>query len=137
MSASKTQWYLLDPEDRWWISAIASCARRLGRNPYEHGTKSASKMGSSTALRLAWTTRSATVGIPSLRSLPLALGIITCRTSTGRNSPDFSKSRRWSRNASTPIRLSIRATVARSIPGVLAPTFEATRSHASLRNAGS
>jgi len=75
MSASKIQWYLLDPDDRWWISAIASCARRFGRNPYEHGTKAASKMGSSTALRLAWTTRSATVGIPSLRSLPLAFGI--------------------------------------------------------------
>jgi hypothetical protein len=29
---------------RNWISAIASWARRLGRNPYEHGLKSASKM---------------------------------------------------------------------------------------------
>jgi hypothetical protein len=29
------------------ISAIASCARRLGRNPQEDGRKSASKMGSS------------------------------------------------------------------------------------------
>jgi hypothetical protein len=46
-------------------SAIASCARRLGRNPYEHGWKSASKMGSSTSFRLAWTTRSAMVGIPN------------------------------------------------------------------------
>ena len=35
---------------------------RFGRNPYEHGLKSASKMGSSTSFRLAWTTRSAIVG---------------------------------------------------------------------------
>ena len=41
---------------------MASCARRFGRNPYEHGWKSASKMGSSTSFRLAWTTRSAIVG---------------------------------------------------------------------------
>lgn len=87
-------------------------------------------------MRLAWTTRSATVGIPSLRSLPLAFGIITCRTSTGSNSPDFSESRMWFRNASTPIRVSIQTTVARSIPGVLAPTLPATRSHACSRNAG-
>jgi hypothetical protein len=86
-----------------WISAIASWARRLGRNPYEHGWKSASKMGSSTALRLAWTTRSATVGIPSWRSLPPAFGIITCRTSRGWNLPDFSEVQSWSRKVSTPI----------------------------------
>lgn len=29
-------------EARRWISAIASCARRRGRNPYEHGWKPAS-----------------------------------------------------------------------------------------------
>ena len=73
-----------------WISAIASCARRFGRNPYEHGWKSASKMGSSTSLSDAWTTRSATVAIPSLRSFPFFFGIITCRTCNGRYSPDFS-----------------------------------------------
>ena len=38
------------------------CAPRFGRNPYEHGLKSASKMGSSTSFRLAWTTRSAMAG---------------------------------------------------------------------------
>src|SRR5216683_2527628 len=107
---------------KWWISEIASCARRFGRNPYEHGLKSASKIGSSTAFRLAWTTRSATVGIPSLRNFPVTpFGIITCRTSTGRNSPDFSESRIWPRNTSTPTRASIRATVARSMPGVRCP----------------
>jgi hypothetical protein len=35
----------------------------LGRNPYENDRKSASKMGSRTALRLACTTRSTTVGM--------------------------------------------------------------------------
>ncbi len=116
----------------------ASCARRFGRNPYEHGLKSASKIGSSTAFRLAWTTRSTTVGIPSLRNFPdFPFGIITRRTSTGPNSPDFSESRIWPKNASTPTQVSIMATVALSTPGVLAPAFEDTRSHACTRNAGS
>ena len=116
---------------------MASCARRFGRNPYEHGWKSASKMGSSTSFRLAWTTRSAIVGIPSFRSFPFALGIITWRTSTGRNPPDFSESRIWPRKASTPIQVSILAAVALSTPGVLAPLLVDTRSHACTRNAGS
>ena len=34
----------------------------FGRNPYEHGKKSASKIGSSTSFSAVWTTRSATVG---------------------------------------------------------------------------
>src|ERR1035441_2244229 len=66
-------------------------------------------MGSSTSFRDAWTTRSVTVGIPSLRSFPLFFGIITCRTGTGRNSPDFSKPPISSRNAPTPIPLSLLA----------------------------
>jgi hypothetical protein len=51
MSASSTQRYPRVP--KWWISAIASWARRLGRNPYEHGSKSASKIGSSTSFSAA------------------------------------------------------------------------------------
>jgi hypothetical protein len=103
MSVSSTQWYFPGLDARWWISAIASCARRFGRNPYEHGWKSASKMGSSTSFRLAWTTRSAMVGIPSFRNFPeLPFGTLTCRTSTGRNSPDLSESRIWPKNATTP-----------------------------------
>ena len=72
----------------------------------------------------------ASVGIPSLRSFPFALGIITRRTSTGRNPPDFSDSRIWPKKASTPTQVSIWGTVARSIPAVLAPLLVATRSHA-------
>jgi len=63
---------------------MASRAPRLGRNPYEEGWKPASKMGSSTSLSAACTTRSRTVAMPSRRSLPLALGIIRSRTRDGR-----------------------------------------------------
>ena len=75
--------------------------------------------------------------MPNLRSLPLAFGIITCRTGTGWKIRDFNSSRTCCRNASTPIPEVIRATVARSTPGVRAPLFPATRSHAIVRNAGS
>ena len=124
---------------KWWISAIASWVRRFGRNPYEHGKKSASKIGSSTAFNAVWTTRSATVGIPNFLSFPddPLLGIITCRTSTGRKPPDFNDSRMPSRNATTPTWASIRATVARSTPAVRAPALLDTRSHACIRNARS
>lgn len=77
------------------------------------------------------------MGIPSARSLPLAFKIITRRTSTGSNAPDFSVSPMCSKNASAPMQVSITATVARSIPGVLAPVLVDTRSHACTRNAGS
>ena len=72
---------------------MASCARRPGRNPYEKGWKSSSKMGSSTILSAACTTRSRTVGMPSRRNLPLALGIILSRTGWGWNSLRRSPSR--------------------------------------------
>jgi hypothetical protein len=42
--------------------SLAIVADRFGRNPYEHGKKSASKIGSNTTLAAAWTTRSRTVG---------------------------------------------------------------------------
>lgn len=45
----------------------ASVADRFGRNPYEHGKKPASKIGSSTILAACWATRSRTVGIPNGR----------------------------------------------------------------------
>lgn len=59
-----------------WISAIASCARRLGRNPYEHGVTSTSKIGSpAPAFRAACITRPATVGTPNRRTVPPALDL--------------------------------------------------------------
>ena len=45
-----------------------------GRNPYERGWKSASKMGPSTSSATICTTRSLTVGMPSGRWPPLLLG---------------------------------------------------------------
>ena len=86
---------------------MASCARRFGRNPYEQGRKCASKMGSRTSLSAACTIRSVTVGMPSFRNFPDALGIITCRTGTGRNSPDLSKPRMWPRYAGTATQLTM------------------------------
>src|ERR1017187_4641487 len=97
-------------------------------------------MGSGTAFRLAWATRSVTVGIPSFRNFPvfLPLGIITCRTSAGWYPPDFSESRSRARNSSSPpSRALIWATVIPSMPAVLAPALEATRPKACTRNAGS
>ena len=78
------------------------------------------------------------MGIPNFLSFPDdPLGIITCRTSTGRKSPDFNDSRMPSKNVTTPTWASIRATVARSTPGVRAPALLDTRSHACIRNARS
>jgi hypothetical protein len=45
----------------------ASCADRLGRNPNEQSSMSASKIGSSTILAAACTIRSRTVGIDNGR----------------------------------------------------------------------
>lgn len=56
------------------ISSTAWWASRLGRKPYAHGWKSASKMGSKTRRAAVWTTRSRTVGIPRGRSPPAPLG---------------------------------------------------------------
>jgi site-specific DNA recombinase len=62
-----------------------SCAERWGRNPNEHGRKSASKIGSSTIFTAACTIRSRTEGIDSGRrsSLP-GFGMNTRRAGNGR-----------------------------------------------------
>ena len=135
MSASSTHRYPLVPKR--WISATASCARRLGRNPYETGMKSASKIGSSTSFSAAWTTRSAIVGIPSLRTFPDGLGIMRSRTGSGVNVPAFNWARRSSRNPGTPMISSTSATVRPSTPGVWAPRLPATRPNATISVAGS
>ena len=48
-------------------TCMASSAARLGRNPSEQGSMSASKIGSSTIFTAACTTRSRTLGIDSGR----------------------------------------------------------------------
>ena len=60
---------------------------RLGRNPYEHARKSASKIGSRTSFAAICTTRSRTVGMPSGRVLPSAFGMYRRRTACGRYVP--------------------------------------------------
>ncbi len=120
------------------ISAIASCARRRGRKPFEHGWKSASKIGSNTSFTDACTTRSATTGIPSLRRLFVpGFGIIRSRTGRGWNVRALSWPRRSSRNASAPRRRSMSRTVCPSTPDERAPVLPLTRCHATARNAGS
>src|SRR5215218_3222658 len=116
---------------------MASCARRPGRNPYEHGAKSASQIGSSTSLHAAWTTRSRMVAIPSRRSLPPGLGISRSRTGNGANLRAFRSARRPARNASTPWPRSTSRATCPSTPAVRAPLLPRTRCHATSKNAGS
>src|SRR6266566_5454135 len=95
---------------KWWISAIASCALRFGRNPYEHGWKSASKMGSSTSFRLAWTTRSAMVGTvtsycPSCSRVLGGFGFLRSALATGpRCCRHYASGHRHPRTAASPAR---------------------------------
>src|SRR5436305_9823044 len=56
-------------------SPIASWARRPGRNPYEVGQKSASKIGSSTSLAAVCTILSRSAEMPRLLSFPERFGI--------------------------------------------------------------
>ena len=114
----------------------ASCARRFGRNPYEHGLKSASKIGSNTCFTAACTTRSARVGIPSLRTFPMPFGIFTRRTATGGKVRDFSPSRSRPGIPPQPHPDDRRPPSPHRHRG-LPPWFPETRSHASIRNAGS
>jgi hypothetical protein len=65
-------------------SSTASCALRPGRNPYEVGQKSASKIGSSTSLAAVCTILSRTVEMPKLLSFPERLGINRSRAGSGR-----------------------------------------------------
>ena len=65
-------------------SSMASCALRPGRNPYEVGQKSASKIGSSTSLAAVCTILSRTVEMPRLLSFPERLGINRSRAGSGR-----------------------------------------------------
>ena len=66
------------------IVSSAWCADRPGLNPWLVGRKSASKIGSSTILAAATTTRSVTVGIPSGRHCPGRPGVGICTRRTGR-----------------------------------------------------
>jgi hypothetical protein len=72
-------------QDSSMSTCRASCAARLGRNPNEQGSMSASKIGSSTIFIAACTTRSRTVGMDSGRcSAVPGLGMNTRRAADGR-----------------------------------------------------
>jgi hypothetical protein len=64
--------------------SIASCARRPGRNPYEVGQKSASKIGSKTSLAAICTILSRNAAMPKLLSFPERFGINRSRAGKGR-----------------------------------------------------
>ena len=67
--------------------SIACVADRLGRNPNEHGRKSASNTGSSTSFAACWATLSRTVGMPSGRLPPSGFGMSTRLAGAGRYVP--------------------------------------------------
>ena len=64
--------------------SIASWALRPGRNPYEVGQKSASKIGSSTSLAAVCTILSRNAEMPKLLSFPERFGINRSRAGSGR-----------------------------------------------------
>ena len=67
--------------------SIAIVADRFGRNPNEHGRKSASNTGSSTIFAACCATLSRTVGMPSGRLLPSGFGMSTRLAGAGRYVP--------------------------------------------------
>ena len=67
--------------------SIACVALRFGRNPDEHGRKSASNTGSSTSFAACWATLSRTAGMPSGRLLPSGSGMSTRLAGAGRYVP--------------------------------------------------
>ena len=85
MSASST--WLPPRAPRLRRVSSACVALRRGRKPYEHGRKSASKIGSSTSFAAICTTRSRTVGMPSGRCFPSAFGMYRRSTACGRYLP--------------------------------------------------
>src|ERR1700731_4597394 len=128
MSASSTWWYPLAPS--FLSVSRAAVALRRGRNPYEHGKKSASKIGSSTSFAAIWTTRSRTVGMPNGRFLPSAFGMYRRSTTPGRYLCVRSTAPSSSKKRSTPY-CSTPAIVSASTPA--APLLALTRFHASFR----
>jgi hypothetical protein len=100
--------------------------------------KSASKIGSNTNTRAACTNRSRAEGIPSLLNFPGCpdLGINRSRAGNGVKARAFTCSRVSLRKAATSAGSEMNAGITRSTPGVRAPLFPATRSHATARKSG-
>ncbi len=105
--------------------------------PCEHGWKSALEDRFQDQFRAAWTTRSRTVGMPSLRSFPLDFGIIRSRTGNGR-SPAFKSARRSVRRTTPPrARLRCSGRSCRPPQPCAHPGSPCTRAQAMAKNAGS
>src|SRR6266487_4364089 len=128
MSISTTYRCRRPPRRR--IASSASVALFFGRKPYEQVLKSASKIGSTTTLAAACTTRSRTVGIPNGRCVPSVFGMYCRLTGCGQYMPVRRRCCISRRNVSTPS-CSIIDSVSPSTPA--APLFALTRSHASAR----
>lgn len=101
------------------------------------GLESASKIGSTTSFKDAWTTRSVTVAIPKRRSFPPAFGIMRSRTGSGRKLRSFNCDRSPPRKSSTPCPASTERAVRPSTPAVRDPLLPLTRSQATRRKPGS
>src|SRR3989442_1475435 len=128
MSISTTYRCRRPPRRR--IASSASVALFFGRKPYEQVLKSASKIGSTTTLAAACTTRSRTVGIPNGRCVPSVFGMYCRLTGCGQYMPVRRRCCTPRRNVSTPS-CSIIDSVSPSTPA--APLFALTLSHASAR----
>ena len=86
----------------------ASCAERLGLNPNEHSSMSASKIGSITDFSAACTTRSRTAGIESGRSSSRpGFGMNTRRAGSGRQRPSPRSAASSSRQPGDPVLLDV------------------------------
>ena len=85
MSASRTWLHPVFTVSRM-VSSACSALRR-GRNPNDEALKSASKIGSMTSFIAICATRSLTVGMPSGRSFPSALGMYRLSTGGGSVGP--------------------------------------------------
>ena len=83
MSDSAT--HRLPPHASSMRTCSASCCDRRGRNPNEHGKKSASKIGSITVFVAAWTIRSRTAG--NRQRPPLAAAGLRDEHPAGRQRP--------------------------------------------------
>src|SRR5215213_1250853 len=126
MSVSTTQRRPFQDSSR--STCRASCADRLGRNPKEQSSMSASKIGSSTILTAACTMRSRTAGIDSGRcSAVPGFGMNTRRAGSGRYRRSLNSVTSSSRSRVTPYSSTV-AKVTRSMPA--APRLRRTSSHA-------
>ena len=130
MSASSTHRYPLVPKR--WISATASCARRLGPEPIGDGHESPPRRSAPAPASTPPERPGPRSSVcPSRRSLPPDLGIIRSRTGNGQNVPELQTGHADRPGTpAPPVSASMSRTVSPSTPAVRAPVLPATRSNA-------